>query len=64
MSKPSLVRISLVRVLTQTNRQYNLVRRNFYDVNYVYTYIALLNEKERNLEHELYRRFTVFVMAF
>ena len=34
--KPSLARTSLVRVFTQTTREYNPVRRTFYDVNYIY----------------------------
>ena len=34
--KPSLARTSLVRVLTQTTREYNPVRRTFYAVNYMY----------------------------
>ena len=33
--KPSLARTSLVRVLTQTTREYNPIRRTFYDVNYI-----------------------------
>ena len=34
--KPSFARASLVRVFTQTTREYNPVRRTFYDVNYIY----------------------------
>ena len=34
--KPSLARTSLVRVFTKTTREYNPVRRTFYDVNYIY----------------------------
>ena len=33
--KLSLARTSLVRALTQTTREYNPVRRTFYDVNYI-----------------------------
>ena len=36
--KPSLDRTSLVRVFTQTTREYNLVCRTFYDVDYIYIY--------------------------
>ena len=35
VSKPSLARTSLVRVLTQTTREYNPVRRTFYAVNHM-----------------------------
>ena len=34
--KPSLARISLVWVLTQTAREYNPVQSTFYDVNYIF----------------------------
>ena len=34
--KPSLARISLVQVLTQTAREYNPVQSTFYDVNYIF----------------------------
>ena len=34
--KPSLARTSLVRVFTQTTREYNPVQSTFYDVNYKY----------------------------
>ena len=34
--KPSLARILLVRVLTQTAREYNPVQSTFYDVNYIF----------------------------
>ena len=34
--KPSLAPTSLVRVFTQTTREYDPVRRTFYDVNYIY----------------------------
>ena len=34
--KPSLARTSLVRIFTQTTREYNPVRRTFYDVNYIF----------------------------
>ena len=37
--KPLLARTSLVRVFTQTTREYNPVRRTFYDVNYMYSRI-------------------------
>ena len=36
VSKPSLARISLVRVLTQTAREYNPVQSTLYDVNYIF----------------------------
>ena len=36
VSKASLARTSLVRVFTQTTREYNPVRRAFYDVNYIF----------------------------
>ena len=44
--KPSLVRTSLVRVFTQTTREYNPVnpvRRTFYEVNYICIYIVFKN---------------------
>ena len=34
--KPSLGRTSLVRDFTRTTREYNPVRRTFYDLNYIY----------------------------
>ena len=37
--KPSLARTSLVQVFTQTTREYNPVRRTFYDVNDIYIFI-------------------------
>lgn len=36
--KPSLGLTTLVRVLTQTNREYNLVRYTFYDVNNIHAH--------------------------
>ena len=36
VSKPPLARTSLFRVFTETTREYNPVRRTFYDVNYMY----------------------------
>ena len=38
--KPSLARTSLVRVFIQTIREYNPVRRTFYDVNQITTIFA------------------------
>ena len=45
--KPSLGLTSLVRVLTQTNREYNLVRYTFYDVNYIHAHGQASSSMER-----------------
>ena len=41
LTRSYLARTSLVRALTQTTREYNPVRRTFYDVNYIYIYIYI-----------------------
>ena len=51
--EPSLARTSLVRVFTQTTREYNPVRRTFHAVNYtsgtVYLYAQLVALQTRSV---------------
>ena len=54
--KPSLARISLVRVLTQTAREYNPVQSTFYDVNYIFDKKTTVTEDESGSEGKFWRR--------
>ena len=52
--KPSLARILLVRVLTQTAREYNPVQSTFYDVNYIFD--KKTTEDDSGSEGKFWRR--------
>ena len=54
--KPSLARILLVRVLTQTAREYNSVESTFYDVNYIFDKKTTVTEDESGSEGKFWRR--------
>ena len=54
--KPSLARILLVRVLTQTAREYNPVQSTFYDVNYIFDKKTTVTEDESGSGGKFWRR--------
>ena len=50
------IRISLVRVLTQTAHEYNPVQSTFYDVNYIFDKKTTVTEDESGSEGKFWRR--------